>query len=404
MKLLVFLIATFIVCNTNASSNPHCELEDYFKHTDSYKSSMMDNEVKQLEMERESLSLLPDVSLSLGQQSTNRRSFKGMSDSAVSLGLSQSVYNGNRYNRFKDKIAIEKEYINLMLHEKRNRYLVDLYRAVIDYKYKSDLYKLYDSQLNKQIKQLESAKERLASGNIAKIEFDIVHLRNEELRNEVDTIQNEVLQAEQDIKTQFNIPVDVIKKITSKKIISCKGKDTGTSFILNKSRKLLKQNENANFQLTMASTQPTVSVSLSVRPPSDGTLNDFSTKKTEFAAAITVDIPLSSYFSVINTKKEHAISIKRIENTYDEKYKLYIREKENLISKIKDLESSIALTNKKIKLKGKEVDYVLSRFNEKKDTIMSYYRQLDEFEYEKIKLKKIEREHEYYTTYIAILN
>ncbi|MCG9429851.1 TolC family protein [Escherichia coli] len=402
MKYLTFLIATLMTCNTYAGTKQPCLLENYFKQTESYKSSMLDNETKVLELERERLSFLPDISVSIGQLSTNKSSFKGVNKSSVSLGLSQSIYNGNRYNIFKDKIENDIEYNHLMIHDKRNRYLVDLYRSLIDYNYKSDLRQLYSSQFDKQKEQLEIYKAKLASGDIAKFEYDIAELRKKELKNQVDIINNEVSQTELYIKTNFNVPVEVIKKITGKEILSCKG--AGTEYILDKSRALLRQNEDKNYALNMTSTKPNVSLSLYMRPPSNGTLNELTTKKTEFSAAVNLTLPLSAYFSVNNNKKDHAISIRRINDTYDEKHKLYIREKENIISKIKDLEGSIALTRKKIELKSKEVDYVMSRFREKKETILSYYRQLDEFEHEKIKLKQDEREYEYYKIYIAILD
>lgn len=404
MKYLTLFIATLMGCNAYAISHSPCELEQYFRQTDSYKSSMLDHSAKELEMEREKLALLPDISVSSGQQSSNNRSFKGLSESFVSLSFSQSIYNGNRYNKFKDKIAKDKEYIDLMIHDKRNRYLVDLYRAVIDYNYKTDLNELYSLQLRQQTEQLNASKERLSAGEIAKIEYDIISLRKEELQKELKTIKNEVLQAELDIKARFNVPDDKIKNITSEKILLCKNHGQGTGQILDQSRILLKQNENANYQLKMASTQPSVSLSLNLQPPYGGTLNELTTKKTEFAAAINVTAPLSSIFSFNNTRKDHAISINRIDDAYDEKVKLYIREKENILNKMIDLERSISLSTKKIELKGQEVDFVLSRFREKKDTIMTYYRQLDEYEHEKIKLKQAEREYDYYKTYIAILN
>ncbi|EEZ5662149.1 TolC family protein [Escherichia coli] len=402
MKYLSFFIPVLIACNTYAKVDSPCDLENYFRKTETYKSGMLDNEEKLVELERERLTLLPNISVTIGQQSTNDSSFKGISDSSVSLSLSQSVYNGGRYSKFKNKIKKDIEYNGLMIHDKRNRYLIDLYRSVIEYKYKIDLHQLYSSQLKLQEKQLEATKARLASGDIAKIEYDIVGLRKEELQNEVDIIKNEIEQTELDISIRFNIPVTMIKEITGKKILSCKGKGSGQ--ILNESRELLKQNENANYQLNMTSMQPSVSMSLHMRPPSGGTLNELTTKKTEFAAGISVSVPLSAYFSANNYKKDYSISVSRIDDSYDEKQKLYIREKDNIINKIKNLESNIDLTKEKIELKRKEVEYILSRFRDKKDTIISYYRQLDEFELEKIKLKKDEREREYFKAYIAILD
>lgn len=402
MKQIVFILTIFIVSNAYASSQLPCEIEYYFQQTDAYKSSVFDNEAKQLDLEREMLTLLPDINVSIGQQSTNKSSFKGLNDSSISLGLSQTVYNGGRYRIYKDKIAKDIEYNNLVIQDKRNRYLVDLYRSVIEYNYKADLHKLYVSQLNKQTEQLDASLVRVTSGDIAKIEYDIIKLRKEELQNEVDKIESEISQTELDIMTLFNIPPELIKKITSKEILSCKM--VGTGYILDKSRKLRQQNENADYNLRMTSMRPNVSLSLHMRPPFNGTLSDVTTRKTEFVAGVNVTIPVSSFFSVNNIQKDHAISINRIDDTYNEKDKLYMREKENVTSKLKNIKRNIELTRKKIEIKGKEVDYVLSRFREKKDTIMSYYRQLDEYENEIINLKKDEREYEYYKTYINILD
>ncbi|EKY6714362.1 hypothetical protein QFK63_004524, partial [Escherichia coli] len=254
----------------------------------------------------------------------------------------------------------------------------------------------------KQKNQLDVYKAKLSSGDIAKFEYDIAKLREEELENQVNIINNEVRQTELYIRTNFNVPVEVIRNITGRDILSCK--EAGAEYILNKSRSLLRQNENKSYELKMTSTKPSVNLSLYMRPPSNGTLMDITTRKTEFFAAVNLTVPLSEYFAVNNNKKDHAISIRKINDTYDEKHKLYIREKESLISKIQDLRSSIEITRKKIELKSKEVDYVMSRFREKKETILSYYRQLDELEHEKIKLKQDEREYEYYKTYIAILD
>ncbi|EDW5993952.1 TolC family protein, partial [Salmonella enterica subsp. salamae] len=309
MKYLAFLIATLTVYNVYATQNSSCELEEYFRQTEVYKSAVLDNEAKQLEMERESLSLLPDISANVGQQSTNNSSFKGINESSVSLGLSQSVYSGGRYNKFKNKILNDIEYNDLMINDKRNRYLIDLYRSIIDYNYKADLYKLHSSQLDKQKEQLEVAKAKLISGDIAKIEYDIISLRKEEIQKDVDVMRNEVKQSELDIKTQFNIPLERVKKITSKHILSCKV--MGSSHILNKGRILLNQSENSNYELRMASMQPSVSLSLNMRPPSGGTLNNITTKKTDFSASVNVTLPLSSFFSVNNIKNDYAISIER---------------------------------------------------------------------------------------------
>ncbi|HFF1879097.1 TPA: TolC family protein, partial [Escherichia coli] len=193
-----------------------------------------------------------------------------------------------------------------------------------------------------------------------------------------------------------------IKNISRNLILSCKKKSM--HHILYKSKELLLQKEYANYVLQMSSMQPNVSFSLNMQPPVGGTLKDVTTDKTNFVAAINITVPISSFFLINNIKKEYSISVKRVEDNYNEKDKLYLIEKENVASKIKVLRSKITLLRKKIELKGKEVDYVLSRFRENKETIVSYYRQLDEYEHEKINLRKDEREYDFYETYISFLD
>lgn len=83
---------------------------------------------------------------------------------------------------------------------------------------------------------------------------------------------------------------------------------------------------------------------------------------------------------------------------------MFFREKDRTKSKISELENNIILSKSKLKLKEKELDYMLARFTEKKETILSYYRQFDELEMEKINLKKEERELEYYKAYLYLLD
>ncbi|EBY7162522.1 hypothetical protein D5933_21740, partial [Salmonella enterica subsp. enterica serovar Oranienburg] len=104
MKYIFFFSLIFFVSKVHSNSRLPCELEKYFQLTDLYKSSLLDNNAKKLEMERERLSLLPDINLSMGQQSSNNSSFKGVMDSSLSVGLSMSVYRGNIYSKYKDKI------------------------------------------------------------------------------------------------------------------------------------------------------------------------------------------------------------------------------------------------------------------------------------------------------------
>ncbi|HCQ9025315.1 TPA: TolC family protein [Escherichia coli] len=402
MKYIINLLGAIISLNSYALECRSCALEQYFLRTESYKSSLRDNEEKKLELDKKELSLLPNVYIGVGQQSNNDRSFKSVRESSLSVGISQTIYEGGSYRKTKKKINTDIKYNNLLIHDKRNSYLIDLYRAVIDYKYKLDLRELYTSQLEKQDVQLEAAKASLDAGDIAMIEYNAANLRRDEIRNNLSRIENEIRQSELDIFANFNVPENYIKNVSNNTILSCKTESAGN--ILTKSRELLHQSEAANYELEMTSVQPNVSFSVYVSPPDTGTWKDLSLKKSDFGASVNVVIPVSNFFSMNSIEKSHAIAVSRINDSYDEKDKIYFREKEKTISKIKELENSIALSRKAVELKSKEVDYILSRFKEKKETIMSYYRQLDEYESAKINLKKEEREVEFNKVYISILD
>ncbi|HFG5151887.1 TPA: hypothetical protein ACGH56_004531, partial [Salmonella enterica subsp. enterica serovar Singapore] len=80
----------FFVCAANSEERLPCELEKYFQLTSLYKSNLFDTDAKKLEIERENLSLLPNINLNIGQQNTNNNSFKGFMDSTLSVGISMS--------------------------------------------------------------------------------------------------------------------------------------------------------------------------------------------------------------------------------------------------------------------------------------------------------------------------
>lgn len=401
MKHIIVLAVYLISFNLYALEHNSCTLEKYFINTVQYKSSLLNDKEKKLELDRQKLSLFPSVYMSMGQESNNNRSFKSVGESSLFVGVSQTIYEGGSYVKYKKKINSDLEYNHLMILDKRNSYLIDLYREVINYKYKLDLLELYASQLDKQNIQLEADKASLDSGDLAMIEYNASSLRRDEIRNNLSLIRNEIRQLELDIYHKFNIPVGYIKNISGETILSCKKDSTGD--ILMKSRALLHENEYTNYELEMTSLQPNVTFSMYISPPNTGTWNDLSMKKIDFGASVNVSIPVNKFFSLTTIEKNHAIAVSRINNDYDEKEKLFWREKEKIISEMNGLENSVVLSRTIVALKGKEVDYVLDRFKHKKETILNYYRQLDEYESAKLKLKKEEREIEFNKVYISIL-
>ncbi|EEU9452377.1 TolC family protein [Escherichia coli] len=401
MKRIITVIGLIVSSNLYALEKKQCILEQYFLQTESYKSSLIDSKEKKLELDRKELSLLPNIYISVDQQSTNNHSFKSITESSLSVGILQKIYDGGSYIKNKKKINSEVEYNNLMIHDKRNNYLIDLYRAVTDYKYKLDLRDLYVSQLEKQNVQLEAAKASLVSGDIAMIEYDEANLRRDEISNNLSKIENEIQQSELDIYSKFNIPKEYIKDISKNTILSCQTESIGK--VLIKSRELLLQNELANYDLEMTSMQPNVSFAVFFSPPDTGTWKDLSLEKSNFGASVNISLPVSNIFSMSSFKRNYALSMSRINVSYDEKMRVYLRTKDKTISKLKELKKNIVLLKKIVEMKNKEADYISNRFKKKKETIITYYKQLDEYESAKVNLKKEEREVDFNKVYINIL-
>ncbi|EEH8383489.1 hypothetical protein G3142_005580, partial [Salmonella enterica subsp. enterica serovar Montevideo] len=250
--------------------------------------------------------------------------------------------------------------------------------------------------------QLKASKVQYDSGEIAAIENEISGHRVKEIINNIDKINEEITQAELDLFTEYHIPRKIIESINHKMILSCKTESING--LLKKNRELEINRERLNYDINVASLKPSVSLSLNLSPPDSGSWNDISSKKADFGLSVNASVPLSRFFSYSSYKKKHGFSIEKINMSYDEKQRLLFREKEKIKSRISTLEQSILLSKSKLKLKEKELDYMLARFTEKKETILSYYRQFDELEIEKINLKKEERELEYYKAYLDLLD
>lgn len=402
MKLKILVVLFTLTFRANANVDNQCAIEPYFERTEEYHNLLIENERLLLDKNINDLSLLPDIYIGTGQQSSNSQSFKSFDKSGLHAGISQTLYEGNQYGKKKESIDIELNNNSLSLLDKKNTYIINLYRAVIDYKYKVDLRGLYQSQLDMHRAHVKASKVKFESGNLSALEYEIVVQRENEISNNLNRIKSEIHQAELDILAEYFIPANFIEHINYKMIVSCK-KESKNSLLI-KNRTLELEKEKINYEIDIATLQPSVSISLNVSPPGSGTWNDLSINKAEFGLSVNASVPLSRFLSVNSINKKHSLSVKKINHSYDENQKLLLREKERVQSKISEFERGIQLLKNKLKLGEKEVDYMLTRFEQKKESIISYYRQLDEFEMEKVNLKKEERENEYYKAYLSILD
>ncbi|EPR7396582.1 TolC family protein [Escherichia coli] len=402
MKIIIIFLISIVFSVAYASNNSQCLLENYFLETEQYKSSLLDDKEKKLELERKELSLLPDIYVGVGQYTSNNRSFQSIKESSVDLGISQKIYDGGNFIKSREKINSDIEYNKLMLHDKRNNYLIDLYRSVIEYKYKLDLRELYFTQLQNQNIQFEAAQENFKSGNIAEIELTAAKIRKDDLFNKLKYLDSEIQQSELDIYANFNVPLNYISSINKDTILSCKTESV--DYVLKKSRVLLHQIEKANLELEKTTMLPHASLSAYISPPESGTLKDLSLRKSDFGVSINVTIPVSNFFSMNSIENSYAIAVNRINHTHDQKSKIYFREKERTKIKLNQLKNDLILSKRIVELRNREVNYIFNRFKDKKENIISYYRQMDEYDLAKINMKREEREIEFNEVYLSILD
>lgn len=150
MKILVTILLFAISLKINARANNSCLIEPYFKKTESYENIILDKKQLILDKDINDISLLPNIYIGTGQQSNNSRSFRSVDESGLHVGISQSIYEGNQYNKSKERINLELSGKNLLIQDKKIDYIIKLLRDVADYRYKIDLRNLYESQRDKQ--------------------------------------------------------------------------------------------------------------------------------------------------------------------------------------------------------------------------------------------------------------
>ncbi|HHE0140750.1 TPA: TolC family protein, partial [Escherichia coli] len=83
----------------------------------------------------------------------------------------------------------------------------------------------------------------------------------------------------------------------------------------------LKKNESVEIdnKISESSLLPSLYFSVGLTPKNGGTLSDISLREMDYNASISIDIPLSDFFSSFNSKKTNAMNLVRngIDNLSD---------------------------------------------------------------------------------------
>ncbi|EFW8116474.1 hypothetical protein FEQ65_005073, partial [Shigella sonnei] len=94
MRIILFLCFTLSYPLGYAKDKNICLLDDLLKNTTEYKNYLLSDEENTIELEKNELSLLPDIFINSSQNSNNDRSFRSVENSGLSIGFSQGIYSG----------------------------------------------------------------------------------------------------------------------------------------------------------------------------------------------------------------------------------------------------------------------------------------------------------------------
>lgn len=400
-KTLVFSLVFFSI-HCQGKILDSCSIDSYFRSTNEYKQYRLEEKANQLRDKENDLSLLPSIYLGTGQYTSNHSSFQGITDSSLHLSVYSNIYSGNTYGKTKERLKIEREINKISVHEKRNVFMINLFKALLELKYLKDQLIVYNKLMPYQDNISQKAQIDYANGNISEMDLSISNLKKDKFKNVMIKLGHDITLKKEQINIDFNIPKNVIDNIDLHDFLSCK---STTSVNLLKKKYIEKYKEiKMDNEISKASTMPSVSLSLSMNPPGNGSIKDVNLRNADYTISVDVNIPLSSVFlsGIIDQKSYIDSSISYLKR--DDELKSIKKIKLELLNKISTTNEELIYLSKDAEIKKRRFDYIFSRYQRKEDTIQSLYSQLEQYISSEIDLKKMENEFEYYKAYLSFVD
>ncbi|HCB8879713.1 TPA: TolC family protein, partial [Escherichia coli] len=281
-------------------------MDDYFNKTNIFSSYILEQEHNKIEESNNVASLLPSMSIGLGQYINNNKRLSTFGDSDIYFSLSQDIFSAYKYKNNKDKLAIQNNLQNLELQRKRYEYLLGFYYSSINYTYQLEQIQLTKKQIQKLETDYNISKELFKMGKAPYLDTEIKGNNLDKMRNTLNEVELERQYSLMKIKSDYSVPEELLHKVTIEDIKACK-----RSSIIELVKNIYKKkNESVDIdnKISESSLLPSLYFSVGLTPKNGGTLSDISLREMDYNASISVNVPLSDFFSSFNSKKTNAIN------------------------------------------------------------------------------------------------
>lgn len=398
LRLVIIFFIFTVIPNARAQE---CIMDNYFNKTKIFSSYSLDQEQNKVEESNNITSLLPSMSIGMGQYINNKKRLSTFGDSNVYFSLSQDVFAAYKYKNNKDKLAIQKSLQYLELQRKKYEYLLNFYYDNINYLYKLEQIELTKNQIEKLETDYNMSKVLFNMGKIPYLDTEIKRNNLDKMKNTLNEVELERQYTLMKINSDYAIPEKLLHEISLTDIKSCK-----RSSIMELVRDIYrKKNESVEIdnKISESSLLPSLYVSVGLTPKNGGTLSDISLREMDYNASISIDIPLSDFFSSFNSKKTNAMNLVRngIDNLSDFREIELLRF--DISNKLHIMKKKNSMLKKDLYIKRKELNYISERVNNKKESVLAYYSLQDDIYDTELEIKRSENELMYYELYLYFL-
>lgn len=398
-KSVVLFFCVYMV--TPYAKSQECIMDDYFNKTNIFSSYILEQEHNKIEESNNVASLLPSMSIGLGQYINNNKRLSTFGDSDIYFSLSQDIFSAYKYKNNKDKLAIQNNLQNLELQRKRYEYLLGFYYSSINYTYQLEQIQLTKKQIQKLEADYNISKELFKMGKAPYLDTEIKGNNLDKMRNTLNEVELERQYSLMKIKSDYSVPEELLHKVTIEDIKACK-----RSSIIELVKNIYKKkNESVDIdnKISESSLLPSLYFSVGLTPKNGGTLSDISLREMDYNASISVNVPLSDFFSSFNSKKTNSINSMKnnIDNLNDFRELELLRFDIN--NKLHIIKNKIPILKNNLYIKNKELNYISERVKNKKESVLTYYSLQDDIYEIELNIKRNENELMYYELYLDFL-